>query len=254
MTRILAVTLGNSTASLALATDGCLGEVLRVPVGKLDGLKEGFAGVRAGASGGREVPVVVASVNPPALEQFRRLAANLAQKLPEVAGVDFPIPLKADVEEPAKVGADRLLGALAAWRRAAGACVSVDCGTAITVNAVTADGEFAGGAILPGPDLMARALGEGTALLPAAPLKDNPPPLGRNTAEAISAGVLRGAAGAVAALVTGARIGLGPKAPVFMTGGGAERIRAFLPPDFGQIVPTLVLEGLVIAYREWLTR
>ena len=93
MSRILAVTLGNSTASLALADDrGDLGEVLRVPVGELDRLKEGFAQVRT-ADAREGVPVVVASVNPPALERFRRLAANVAQKLPEVAGLDFPIPL-----------------------------------------------------------------------------------------------------------------------------------------------------------------
>lgn len=282
MNPLVAVTLGNSTAALALASGENLVDVVRVPVARLEGLKEGFARAREEAAAEEAMPVVVASVNPAALERFRRLAADLVQKLPEVAGVDFPIPIRADVDEPERVGVDRLLGALAAYRRVGGACVAVDCGTAITVNAVRSrlcrarlsgkprrlrlhrmpakpaalrrDGVFAGGAILPGPDLMARALSEGTALLPLAEPEGRPPLLGRTTDQAIAAGVLRGAAGAVAALVAAARGVVGADAPVLVTGGAAERLKDLLPPDCRTIVPNLVLEGLVTAYRQWQTR
>jgi type III pantothenate kinase len=241
---LVAVTLGNSSAALARVADGRLGEVRRVSIDRLDDLGGALAAAGKGAT------VIVASVNPPALARLATLAAGRGAGALRVAGTGFPIPLRTDVTEPERVGTDRLLGALAAWRRAGGACVTVDAGTAITVNAVRADGVFLGGAILPGPDLMARALADGTAQLPPVGLPDDAPPVGRSTEEAIAAGVLIGAAGAVAALVAQMRRTVGPGAPVLVTGGGAARIVAHLPADCRRIVPDLVLEGLVAAYRE----
>jgi type III pantothenate kinase len=249
MTPLVVVALGNSTAALGLASGERLVDVIRVPLARLEDLKKGFARVRREAPA-EAVPVVAASVNPPALDRFRRLVADLVQKLPEVAGVDFPIPIRADVDEPERVGADRLLGALAAYRRVGGACVTVDCGTAITVNGVTRDGVFAGGAILPGPDLMARSLSGGTALLPTVEPAGCAPLLGRSTEQAMAAGVLRGAAGAVAA----PREVVGADAPVLVTGGAADRLKEYLPPDCRTVTADLVLEGLVIAYRQWQSR
>jgi len=238
---LLAVVLGNSTAALARVADGRLGTVRRVAIDRLEELADALAGAD------RDVPLLVASVNPPALARLATLAPAAAMR---VAGRDFPIPLRTDVESPDRVGTDRLLGALAAHRRTGGPCVTVDVGTAITVNAVRADGVFLGGAILPGPDLMARALADGTAQLPPVDLSIDAPPIGRSTAQAIAAGVRIGAAGAVAALVAAVRHAVGPHAPVFVTGGGAARITEHLPTEWRRVVPDLVLEGLVAAYRD----
>lgn len=248
MSGLVAVTLGNSSAALARVAGGNVGDVRRVPIDRLDDLGGALADAGKGAT------VIVASVNPPALARLAALAAGKGAGALRVAGTGFPIPLRTDVEAPERVGTDRLLGALAAYARAGGACITVDVGTAVTVNAVRADGVFLGGAILPGPDLMARALADGTAQLPPVDLPADAPPVGRSTEQAIAAGVLVGAAGAVAALVAGARRSVGPDAPVLVTGGGAGRLVAHLPADCRQVVPDLVLEGLVIAYREWRPR
>ena len=249
MSAVMAVTLGNTTAAGVLAIDGVLGPVRRVSVGRLEDLDDVLARACADC-GGEAVPVAVASVNPPALQRFARLAAGTGVPRPEVAGADFPIPIPDTVENRGQVGVDRLLGALAAYRRTGGACVTVDFGTAITVNAVSAEGVFLGGAILPGLALMARALAQGTAALPEVAPEDTPPCIGRNTAQAVAAGLVHGAAGAVAALIRGARQTVGAKAAVILTGGGAGRLAGLLPTDCRQVQPDLVLEGLILSYRE----
>lgn len=250
MSAILAVTLGNSTAALAVASDGQVGEVLRVPVQEIERLRQRLDQAHRDRL---QVALVASSVNPAALECLQNLASEVTQAVPDVAGVDFPIPIATDVEEPERVGADRLLGALAAYRRVRGACIIVDFGTAITVNAVQGDGTFVGGAIFPGLTMMARSLAAGTALLPSIVLSDGGPAIGRNTQKAMGAGIFHGAAGAVTRLVSGAREVVGSTARVIVTGGDS-RVAELLPPDCRTIVPDLVMEGLIAAYREYAKR
>jgi len=239
MSALVAVTLGNSSAALAVATEaGAIESVRRVPIDRLEDLAADMA-----------QPVIVASVNPPALERLRRIAASLL-----VAGADFPIPIKTDVDQPERVGTDRLLTALAAYRRFNRECIVVDFGTAITVNAVRADGTFAGGAIFPGLAMMARALSEGTALLPAVQAPTAAPLAGRNTEEAVAAGILRGAAGAVTGLIAAARRVVGTDACVVLTGGAAPVVADLLPADCRIIIQNLVFEGLLVAYDRWKNR
>jgi type III pantothenate kinase len=252
MAAVLAITLGNSTAAAVLATDGVLGPVRRVPVGQLEELRDVLA--RIGKEGGAPIPIAVASVNPPALERLERLLTDLGLPPAAVARRDFPVPIGTEVKAPERVGVDRLLGALATYRRVGAECIVVDFGTAITVNSVRGDGIFLGGAILPGLGMAARALSEGTALLPEIPLPAAAPAVGRSTEEAIAAGMIHGAAGAVTGLIDGARRVVGAGAKVVLTGGDAACVAAHLPPDCREVLPDLVLEGLLVAYREWQKR
>lgn len=264
MSTLVAVALGNSSAAATLAVDGTLGPVGRAPVDRLDGLADVLARACPDC-GGEAVPLAVASVNPPALEAFQRLAARLGLARPDVAGADFPIPVADRVERRAQVGTDRLLACLAAYRRAGGACVVVDCGTATTVNAVSVDGALLGGAIFPGPALMARALAQGTAQLPEVDGRGDGSVIGRSTREAILAGIERGWTGGVLALVAETLEELGGGAALYLTGGGVAAVAPHVADFLGRgddaapasrrchVVPDLVLEGLVIAYREWQT-
>ena len=160
------------------------------------------------------------------------------------------LPLEIRVDEPHRVGIDRLAGAAAAARtKPAGVpAIVVDCGTATTVDLVSDAGVFLGGAILPGPALMARALAEGTSRLPevAALEHDGPPPLpGRSTGAAIAAGIGWGIRGAVTALVAEARRVVGPQACIILTGGARGAVRDVLP---GAVeMPDLVLAGIGMA-------
>jgi type III pantothenate kinase len=159
------------------------------------------------------------------------------------------LPLAVALDEPHKVGIDRLAAAAAAGlvKPADRPAVVVDCGTAVTVDMVAADGRFLGGAILPGPALMARALAEGTSKLPAvAALMGGALPAmpGRSTEAAIAAGIGHGIRGAVARLVAEARAASATAPVTILTGGWAEAVRAELPDALA--IPDLVLTGIAL--------
>lgn len=160
------------------------------------------------------------------------------------------LPLEIALPEPHAVGIDRLAAAAAARLVAqpGRGAVVVDCGTAATVDLLSPDGHFLGGAILPGPALWARALADGTSRLPAVAAleRSDPPPMpGRSTHEAIAAGIGWGIRGAVARLVAEGRTALGGEADVILTGGWGNAVRDALP---GAIeIPELVLAGIALA-------
>lgn len=160
------------------------------------------------------------------------------------------LPLAVALDEPHRVGIDRLAAAAAASlvKPAGRPAVVVDCGTAVTVDVVSTDGAFLGGAILPGPALMARALAEGTSKLPtvAALVGGQLPAMpGRSTEQAIAAGIGHGIRGAVARLVSEGQAACGGDAAVILTGGWADAVRDVLPDAV--LVPDLVLAGVSLA-------
>jgi type III pantothenate kinase len=102
---------------------------------------------------------------------------------------------------PGELGIDRLINAYAAYQLYGGPALVVDIGTAITWDAVTAQGGFLGGAIAPGPGIMAGALTQHTAALPLVKLKKKPRPVGRDTEECIQSGLYWGTVGMIKELI-----------------------------------------------------
>ena len=143
--------------------------------------------------------------------------------------------------EPQRLGCDRFAAAIGARALAPGqALVVATCGTATTVDAVTADGRFAGGMILPGLALMAGALAQNTAQLPqAAPAPGSPPPLfADNTNDAIVSGCLSAQAGAIERAVSAHA-----QALCILSGGAAPYIAPALKCRY-RMVDNIVLAGL----------
>jgi type III pantothenate kinase len=141
------------------------------------------------------------------------------------------LPLNISVDSPERVGIDRLLNAVAAnvLRPVGQPAIVVSSGTATTVDLITGDGVFAGGAILPGFELAGRSLHEHTALLPqisAAELSGlSVPALGKNTQAAIRAGLLYGQVGAVKELIE--RLSPDESSVVYLTGGNGALLAPF---------------------------
>jgi len=196
---------------------------------------------------------ILSGSNPPEIE---RLSAGWADGLAPLAVVtdrkSFPIEI--DVEVPERVGLDRLLNAIAAQRlrQENQPVIIVDSGTAVTVDYVNRRGAFAGGAILPGIGMGARALHRYTAMLP---LLDAPgiaaaPPgvVGRNTVAAMNSGLYWGHVGAVRELA--ARMVEADPSDVprlmLVTGGAGAVVSPHL--ERSQEWPFLPLQGLILAY------
>ena len=164
--------------------------------------------------------------------------------------VGSALPIRALVEHPERVGIDRLLAAVAAnrLRTPRRPAVIADLGSAITIDLVSAAGDFLGGAILPGIGMSARALCEQTDVLPHLPMTEldaPPPPLGRSTQAAIESGLFWGAVGAARELI--ARLATQCETPpeVFLTGGAAPSVAQLLGAT--RYEPHLVLAGIVLS-------
>tara|TARA_R110002049_G_scaffold4601_5_gene32761 strand:- start:1061412 stop:1062251 length:840 start_codon:yes stop_codon:yes gene_type:complete len=153
----------------------------------------------------------IASVHREAADQLGRAIerGDGSASIKQVHSVD--VPIQADVDDPGRVGVDRLLGAFAAWNRFKSAVVVVDAGSAITVDWVCDQGHFHGGAIMPGLRLQTRVLATGTDALPkiewqqASTASECKPGTqacqrlrpAKNTVDAIRLGVLTGAAAGI---------------------------------------------------------
>jgi type III pantothenate kinase len=167
------------------------------------------------------------------------------------------MPLEARVAMLERVGIDRLLNAVAAnsLRETGRPAIVIDLGTAGTVDLVAADGAFEGGAILPGMALAAQALHSGTSTLPSldpATLDDSVAAVGKNTAQAIAAGLYWGMVGAIGELIE--RIGSEcPQVPhLFVTGGAAPQVVQHLSiaGESARYVPHLVLSAIRLAAEQ----
>ncbi len=157
------------------------------------------------------------------------------------AGISLPFRLL--VEEPERVGPDRLSAAAGAVDIGKREAIIVDAGTAVTVDSLSSQG-FMGGAIFPGIDLIVRSLHEGTAVLPLVGGDSETITLpGRNTEEAIQAGAVWGLIGAVRELVQQSRRSLSSHAAVLVTGGWAGRIAPYLAESVS-LEPDLIFNGL----------
>ena len=196
-----------------------------------------------------EQPVIIAacSVQP---EYFTLLESAVRERLNQpvlLIGRDLPPPMKTALAEPERVGTDRLCSAAMAYHRLGGACVVADFGTAITIDCVDDDGIFLGGAILPGLRMSIDVLASGTALLPRVNLEKPSWVIGKNTRQAIIAGVISAARGALRWLTEAYATELGHWPEVIVTGGDAELVIADLQDVVHAIVPDLCLMGIALA-------
>jgi len=166
------------------------------------------------------------------------------------------LPLRVAVPNPNGVGIDRLFDAVAAnarlkkARKKPAPIVIIDAGTAVTVNLVSPEGVFEGGAIIPGRRLMARALHEHTALLPLIDgQQPNPAPVGIDTPTAIEAGIHHAVSGGINQLIAqqvNAKYSraLGYRAPlIFLTGGDGPHLQHSIDSR-AELWPAMTLEGI----------
>lgn len=154
--------------------------------------------------------------------------------------------------QPGRLGADRWVAMIGARAACSGACLVVDAGTAVTIDALCADGRHLGGQILPGLRLMAHALSENTSDLPSlrqrASAAARPADLfARSTTAAIAQGTIGAVTGAIERAVRGLEQ-QGVKPTILLTGGDAPLLKKFLAID-AELRPNLVLEGLACLIR-----
>ena len=136
--------------------------------------------------------VVLASVVPTLTATFRQLCRQVLRIEPLVVGPQTDAGIQIRTDNPAEVGADRIVNAVAAFYLFQGPCIVIDMGTATTFDVVSAAGELLGVVIAPGLRLAADALIDRAAQLSQVPLEAPPQATGRNTIHAMQSGLIFG--------------------------------------------------------------
>jgi type III pantothenate kinase len=165
---------------------------------------------------------ILASVVPQLNRSLEWACRELFGAPPVVVGPGIKTGMPILIDNPAEVGADRIVNAVAAWHRFEQALIVVDFGTATNFDAVSAEGQYLGGAIAPGVDISMDALFSRAAKLPRIELKKPPRVIGKNTVGALQSGLFWGYAGLVNELVGRMKQELGQGAKVIATGGLAS--------------------------------
>jgi type III pantothenate kinase len=192
--------------------------------------------------------ICLASVVPPLTRKLIEACQNYLGKGPLIVDAGVKTGVRIRYEDPRAVGADRIVDA-AAVKELYGcpACV-VDFGTATTFDAISANGDYLGGAIAPGIGIAAEALFTHTAKLQRVDLQRPPAAIGRNTVHAMQSGLLFGYVALVEGMVARFRKELGIGTKVIATGGLAEVV-ARETEVIGIIAPWLTLDGLRIVWE-----
>lgn len=221
---LLVVSLNNSRMAIGVFAAGSLDYVTRIP----NANRADWAGKIAEAwehiKDKEDAAVAGASVNPPLMEPLEHVIQQVTGKNVQWVGKEIELPIKVLTDRPEQTGADRVLTIAAAYEQMQKACVVVDAGTAITVDCCNDKGEFVGGAIAPGVNMMLDALHEKTAKLPRVTFEAPKGVFGRSTEEAIRQGIYHGVRGMVKELVENYATELGQWPEIIATGGDAKAL------------------------------
>lgn len=194
--------------------------------------------------------VVLASVVPRSTQELREMTERYFGFAPVVVEPGIKTGIAILTDNPREVGADRIANAVAARELFPGQpAIVVDFGTAITVDAVSADGEYLGGAIAPGIDTAATALFQSTAQIARVELVAPQWAIGKTTVTSVQSGTVFGTAGLVDGLVERVMAELGGDARIVATGGLAAVVVEHCK-RVDLVEPLLTLNGLRLIYEK----
>lgn len=251
---LLAVDVGNTNITFGVfdgpvvKADWRIGTVVRRTGDEYAGLLIGLMaerGLRLSDIDG----IIISSVVPAAVDALTRFSRkHLRIENPVVLSAEMELGLKVNYYPRGDVGADRIANAVAAHAKYGGKVIVVDLGTGTTLDAVSEEGEYLGGAIAPGIQISTEALFARAAKLRGVPLVAPEKAIGDTTAGSLQSGIIFGFAGMVDALVDKFQHEMGGGAKVIATGGLADIIAGH-SRTIECCDELLTLEGLRLIYE-----
>ncbi|MBN1796908.1 MAG: type III pantothenate kinase [Sedimentisphaerales bacterium] len=255
---IIAIDIGNTNIHLGLFLDGEETSIEPVPGDNksqlaevLERLWEQIPVLESSKEQKRDGVIVLCSVKPKWAQTIRELCAEKFSEKVLVIGDDIPLPMPALVDEPLKIGTDRIVEAFAAYSVVEGAVVVADFGTALTIDLVDANGAFQGGVICPGFAIEARSLKDGTAQLPEVTVTRPTTPYGKNTNDAINCGLYYATIGTLEEVIRRYAESIGMWPQTILTGAAAATIKEDCP-FIDNYVPNLAVKGIVLTYKKYI--
>jgi type III pantothenate kinase len=255
---IIAIDIGNTNIHIGLFLEGKEQSIESVPGGSrakvtncLKSAWQKIPAIESSTEDKRNGVIVVSSVKPAWTKVVREIAKTNFDEDIYVIGKDIPLPMQLWIDEPDKVGTDRVVSAAAAYDVAQDAVVIADFGTAVTIDLVDQNGIFLGGVICPGFEISAKALRDYTAQLPNIKITKPKAPYGKNTVDAINCGLYYSIVGALQEVIRRYAEKLGKWPQTVITGSGAKVIAGDCE-FIDDYVPNLVVKGIVLAYKKYL--
>ena len=192
--------------------------------------------------------IIISSVVPPVLIMLEEMAEKYFHIKPLIVGPDIETGMPIAYDNPAEVGADRVVNAVAAYARYKRSLIVVDFGTATTFDYVSPRGAYMGGAIAPGIGISSDALFLRTSKLPRVEIVKPKKVVGKNTNQSIQSGLFFGYVGLVDGIVNRMKKEVRSNPRVIATGGLADLISGE-SKTIEEVNPFLTLDGLRIIYE-----
>lgn len=251
---ILAIDIGNTNIVLGGISDGKVAFMARLSTNRIKTEDEYGIDImnilklynvdRRRIEGG-----IIASVVPPVLSAIKLAVEMVIGQEPVVVGPGVKTGLNILMDNPATVGSDLIVSAVAALDEFKPPVIIVDMGTATTIAVVDKNKNYIGGAIMPGVNISLQSLSSRAAQLPAISLEEPKKAIGKNTIDCMRSGVVFGTAGMIDGCVERIENELGEKCKVIITGGLGKNFAEICKGDY-EYNPELLLKGLYIIYNK----
>jgi type III pantothenate kinase len=242
---VLLVDIGNSTLHLGLAQGRNVIWHQDIPAGAQRSPAVHLPKLKGKA---RVEGVVVSSVVPSLESDFARLSRDQLGVEPLLLSARVPCGIRLRYHPKSKLGPDRIANAAAAFHLYRRDTIVVDMGTATTLEVMTRQGDFIGGAIMPGLGTMLSSLRFGTATLPLVPAAVPKTALGTSTAGSIRSGVFHAHFAGIDRIIERVRHETRRQYFIVATGGLARRFGRFIH-NVSAVHPLLTLQGMAIAFQ-----
>lgn len=251
---ILALDVGNTNIVLGFIRDGELVNECRLSTAADDSAEEYAIKLNSILEICKILPEdiegsVLSSVVPPLNRTISKAVMLITGKTPIVVGPGVKTGLHIKTNNPAELGADMVVGAVAGISKYPCPQIIFDLGTATTASVIDSNGCFIGCSILCGVKTALGALASGTAQLPMIEIVAPQSPIGTNTADCMRSGAVYGTAAMIDGLVERFERELGEKATVIITGGLGGVIAQYCESDV-ILDKNLLIDGLRIIYEK----
>ena len=192
---------------------------------------------------------IISSVVPPVFNSVRTGILKVTGKSPMVVGPGLKTGLKIHMDNPAQVGSDRIVIAVAALAEYKPPLILMDLGTATTLEVVAEDNSYLGGCIIPGVRISLDALTSRTAQLPGIRLEQPKRVIGKNTVDCMRSGIMYGTAAMIDGMLDRIEEELGTSTTVIATGGIAQFVVPLCRREI-KLEKDLMLKGLNLIYQK----